>query len=53
MSRATLWLLISLGSLIGGLIPSWLGASYISIWGIVGSTLGAFAGVYAFYKLNN
>jgi predicted MFS family arabinose efflux permease len=52
MNKSLLWLFIGLGSIIGGLIPSWFGASYLSVWGILGSLIGAFAGVYAFRSID-
>ncbi|HSX18173.1 MAG TPA: hypothetical protein VLE51_02370 [Candidatus Saccharimonadales bacterium] len=50
--KSLLWLLIGIGSLIGGLIPTWLGASYLSFWGFAGSTAGAIAGIYVFNKVD-
>lgn len=51
MSKSLMWLLIGLGATIGGLVPAWLGASYFSFWGILGSVVGAIAGLYFFNRL--
>ncbi len=53
MSKGLLWLLIGVGSVVGGLIPAALGASYLSMWGIIGSGIGAIAGIYAFRRLDS
>ncbi len=50
--KSALWLLIGLGSVVGGLIPVWLGASYLSAWGFLGSTIGAIAGLYVYKYLD-
>lgn len=46
--KSLLWLFIIIGSTVGGLIPSLFGASYFSVWGFLGSGVGALAGVYAY-----
>jgi hypothetical protein len=40
-----------IGSTLGGFIPTLLGASFISYWGIVGSAIGGIAGIYIGYKI--
>lgn len=52
MSKSLLWLFIGVGSLVGGLIPAWLGANYLSLWGIIGSAVGALAGIYLFNQID-
>jgi hypothetical protein len=47
--KSVLWLLIGIGGTIGGFIPVWFGASYFSLWGILGSLIGSIAGIY-FYR---
>ena len=44
-----MWLMIGVGSVIGGFVPSIFGAGALSLWGLVGSTIGAIAGLY-FYR---
>jgi uncharacterized membrane protein YeaQ/YmgE (transglycosylase-associated protein family) len=44
-----LWLFIGIGSFIGGLIPELFGGNAFSLWGIIGSMLGAFVGIYAYH----
>ena len=39
-----------IGSVIGGYIPSLLGAGLLSLWGVLGSTLGAVLGVWLAYR---
>ena len=39
-----------IGSVIGGYVPSLLGASFLSIWGILGSTVGAILGLWIAYR---
>lgn len=50
--KSMLWLLIALGSIIGGFIPAIFGASAFSLWGLVGSTIGAFVGIYVYTQLD-
>ncbi len=39
-----------IGSVIGGYIPSLLGADFLSMWGVLGSTLGAILGLWVAYR---
>ncbi len=52
MNKALLWLFIGIGGTLGGLIPTWLGAGYFSIWGILGTALGSIAGIFAYNRLD-
>lgn len=50
--KSVLWLLIGIGGTLGGLIPTLLGANYLSFWGFFGSGIGAFAGIYLYRYLD-
>ena len=52
-TKGLLMLGVIVGSLIGGYIPSLFGASFLSIWGIVGSTVGAIGGLWIAYRVAN
>jgi len=52
MEKSIMWMMIGVGSVIGGFVPSIFGASYLSLWGIVGSTLGAIAGLYLYRRFD-
>jgi hypothetical protein len=53
MSQRTIILIaMTLGSIAGGFIPSVFGAGAFSGWGIFGSAVGGFAGIYVGYKLS-
>ena len=39
------------GSTIGGFVPSLLGVSWLSVWGLVASGVGGILGVWAGYKV--
>lgn len=41
---------VLLGSVIGGGIPSLFGAGLFSMWGVVGSTVGAILGLWIAYR---
>jgi hypothetical protein len=43
---------IFIGSIVGGEIPSLFGADWLSMWGLIGSTIGALLGLWAAYKLS-
>ena len=47
-----MWLLIGAGGLAGGFVPSLLGADYLSIWGIIGSGIGAFVGLWLYRRMD-
>ncbi len=38
------------GSVVGGYIPTLLGAGFLSMWGILGSTVGSVVGVWIAYR---
>lgn len=43
-----MWLLIGIGSTIGGFVPNLWGAGFLSAWGIIFSGIGAIAGILAY-----
>lgn len=49
-------LVYTIGVIVGSYLGSWIvtlfGAGYFSGWGIIASGIGAFAGLYAAYKIN-
>jgi uncharacterized membrane protein YeaQ/YmgE (transglycosylase-associated protein family) len=49
--RGLLMMGLLTGSLIGGYIPSLFGAGLLSIWGLVGSTVGAILGLWIAYRI--
>lgn len=52
MSKKSLIMLgMIIGSFIGGYIPIFLGASFLSTWSLVGSFFGGLLGVWITYKL--
>jgi len=53
MNKGLMYLFILVGGAIGSYIPVLLGQSAISIASIVGGGVGAIAGVWAAWKLNN
>lgn len=50
-SKKIIWLLLFVGSTVGGWAASAMGFSLFSIWSIVLSTLGGGAGVWIGYKI--
>ncbi|MFA6341182.1 MAG: hypothetical protein WCX27_03045 [Candidatus Paceibacterota bacterium] len=50
-SKKLIWLGLSVGGFIGSLIPMLWGAGALSFSSIIFSALGAFAGIWAGYKL--
>ncbi|MFA6897071.1 MAG: hypothetical protein WCQ96_02190 [Patescibacteria group bacterium] len=47
-----IWLFLSIGSFIGGYLPSLWGAGMFSFSSIIFSTIGGLAGVWVGYKLS-
>ncbi|MGB4965912.1 MAG: hypothetical protein WBO77_02275 [Microgenomates group bacterium] len=47
------WVLVGLtvGSLIGGYIPTFFGASFLSLRPLVGNTVGGIVGIYVSYQM--
>lgn len=50
-SKTLIWIGAFAGSTIGGFIPALWHASLFSMWGIVLSTVGGVAGIWAGWKL--
>jgi uncharacterized membrane protein YeaQ/YmgE (transglycosylase-associated protein family) len=53
MNRVVYIICVTVGSYLGDWVATLFGAGYFSIWGIVAGTLGAIAGVYIGYKIND
>lgn len=55
MSTKTLiYIGIAVGGVIGGYLGSLLdGGNFFGVWGIIGSALGGFAGIWAGYRLGS
>lgn len=51
MNKTMMYIFISIGGAIGGYVPVLLGASGISAWSILGSTIGGIVGIFAAVKL--
>lgn len=52
MSRATLVMIgMVVGSIVGGYIPIFFGASLLSFSSIIGNSLGGLVGIWIAYKL--
>jgi predicted MFS family arabinose efflux permease len=47
MSRKAIWIGVIVGSTIGGFVPSLWHASVLSVSGVVFSTIGGLAGIWA------
>jgi len=54
MSRNQLiWILLTIGSLIGSYLPTLWGAGFLSISSVILSAVGGFAGIYLGFKLGD
>jgi len=51
MSKKAIWIGVFVGSTIGGFIPSLWHAGMFSFWGILFSTIGGLAGIWAAWRL--
>lgn len=49
--RRLIWIGAIAGSILGGLVPGLWHASMVSMWGLLFSTLGGLAGIWAGWKL--
>jgi len=49
-AKSMIWLGMFVGSTVGGLVPGMWGAGFLSLSGLVCSSLGAFAGIWLGYK---
>jgi uncharacterized membrane protein YeaQ/YmgE (transglycosylase-associated protein family) len=52
MEKRMLWMCLTVGSTLGGLIPEAWGASGFGVVSIVGSVIGAIAGVWAAARIS-
>ena len=49
-SKRMIWIGATIGSTLGGLLPSLWHAGMFSVWGIVLSTVGGVIGIWAAYQ---
>jgi hypothetical protein len=52
MDKKILYIMITIGGVVGGYLPVLLGASGLSIWSILGSGAGSIAGIFVAAKLS-
>lgn len=52
MTKLLIWIGITIGSTLGGWLGTLMGGGWLSWQSILLSTLGAFLGIYAGYKLS-
>jgi hypothetical protein len=50
-TKTTIWIGILIGSTIGGWVPTIFGASWLSLWSVVGNGVGGLLGIWAGYKI--
>lgn len=54
MSKGMIYLAITVGGFIGSYVPILLfHAGGLSLWSIIGGTVGSLAGIYIAYKVSN
>jgi hypothetical protein len=52
MNRKVLWMCMAVGSTVGGYLPTLVGQGSFSLASLVGSALGAVAGVFAAARID-
>jgi hypothetical protein len=52
MNRKVLWMCMAIGSTVGGYLPTLVGQGSFSLASLVGSALGAVAGVFAAARID-
>jgi uncharacterized membrane protein YeaQ/YmgE (transglycosylase-associated protein family) len=52
MNKKVLWMCMAVGSTVGGYLPTFFGQGSFSLASIVGSGLGAVAGVFAAQRID-
>jgi outer membrane lipoprotein SlyB len=52
MNKKVLWMCMAVGSTVGGYLPTLVGQGSFSLASIVGSALGAVAGVFAAQRID-
>jgi predicted MFS family arabinose efflux permease len=50
-NKSLIYISMTVGSFIGGYIPSIWGADTFSLWGVFMTALGGFLGIYIGYKM--
>jgi hypothetical protein len=50
LSRLIYFIAITLGSVLGSWLPTLFGASFLSMWSLIGGGIGAFLFLYLAYK---
>jgi hypothetical protein len=52
MNKTVLWMCMAVGSSVGGYLPNFFGQGSLSLASIVGSGIGAVAGVFAAQRID-
>jgi hypothetical protein len=53
MNKLTITICMSIGTIVGGLVPTWLGdASLLDGWSILGGVVGGIVGIWVGAKIN-
>jgi hypothetical protein len=50
-NNSSIWIGMTVGSLVGGYVPSLWDAGIFSLWGVLFSALGGFAGIWVGYRM--
>lgn len=48
-----MWMLVTVFGVIGGYLPIILGSDGLSVWSVIGSTIGGIVGIAVAYKISN
>jgi len=51
MSKAVMYIIITITTVIGGWVPTLWGASMLDVTSIFGSVVGGFVGIFVYWKL--
>jgi hypothetical protein len=51
MSKAVMYIIITITTVIGGWVPTLWGASMLDVSSILGSVVGGFVGIYIYWKM--
>jgi uncharacterized membrane protein YeaQ/YmgE (transglycosylase-associated protein family) len=52
MNRKVLWMCMAVGSTVGGYVPTFFGQGSFSVASLLGSAVGAVAGVFAAQRID-
>lgn len=52
MNRKVLWMCMAVGSTVGGYVPTYFGQGSFSVASLLGSAVGAVAGVFAAQRID-